>query len=96
MTINEFLDTLNDEHPPPRITREQEALWMDATGDWDHAHRIVQSLDSRAAAWVHAYLHRKEGDIGNAAHWYRRAGRSMSSLSFEAEWREIATALLEG
>jgi len=96
MTIDEFVDTLNGERPPSHITREQEALWMDATGDWDHAHRIVQSLDTREAAWVHAYLHRKEGDIGNAAHWYGRAGRSMSSLSFEDEWREIAAALLEG
>jgi hypothetical protein len=70
------------------------ALWHDATGDWDGAHRVAQDDESADGAWVHAYLHRKEGDIGNAGYWYRRAGKPVASGSLADEWRAIATALL--
>jgi hypothetical protein len=70
------------------------ALWHDATGDWDGAHRVAQDIDTPEGAWVHAYLHRKEGDIGNAGYWYRRAGRPAASGSLDAEWDAIAAALL--
>ncbi|MBI1784174.1 hypothetical protein HYR69_03440 [Candidatus Sumerlaeota bacterium] len=70
------------------------ALWHEARGDWDAAHIVVQDDESREAAWVHAYLHRKEGDLGNAAYWYSRAGRRVSSLPFEKEWEEIVQSLL--
>jgi hypothetical protein len=70
------------------------ALWHDATGDWEGAHRIAQDVDTPEGAWVHAYLHRKEGDIGNAGYWYRRAGKPAASGSLDAEWEEIAEALL--
>ena len=80
----------------PRLV---EALWHDARGDWDQAHEIAQSIDDREGAWVHAYLHRKEGDLSNAGYWYLRAGRqgsdaSLPDVSLEAEWKEIAEALL--
>ncbi len=72
------------------------ALWHDARGDWDGAHREVQEDSSRAGAWVHAYLHRKEGDAANAGYWYARAGRPMpgSKITAETEWASIARELL--
>ena len=75
----------------PPIVR---ALWHDARGDWDEAHRIAQDIDDRWGAWVHAYLHRKEGDVANAGYWYRRAGQPVATDSLDAEWDRIATALI--
>jgi hypothetical protein len=63
-------------------------------GSWDQAHKIVQDEESSEAAWVHAYLHRIEGDLGNATYWYRRAGKSVANGSLEAEWEAIASTLL--
>ena len=70
------------------------ALWHDATGDWEGAHRVAQDIDTPEGAWVHAYLHRKEGDIGNAGYWYRRAGKPAASGSLAAARQAIAEALL--
>jgi len=70
------------------------ALWHDATGDWEGAHRVAQDIDTPEGAWVHAYLHRKEGDVGNAGYWYRRAGKPVASGSLDTEWDAIAEALL--
>jgi hypothetical protein len=67
---------------------------LEARGDWDSAHQIAQDDDSRDGAWVHAYLHRKEGDAGNAAYWYRRAAQPVASGALDEEWRSIANALL--
>jgi hypothetical protein len=71
------------------------ALWHDARGDWDAAHRVAQDVDDEDGAWVHAYLHRKEGDDGNAAYWYRRAGRSPARGTLHEEWVTIVEALLK-
>ncbi len=65
------------------------ALELDANGEWDASHRIVQQYYSREACWIHAYLHRKEGDPGNAGYWYARANKSMPQHSLEEEWKEI-------
>ena len=70
------------------------ALWDEAHGSWDRAHSITQEIESSDAAWLHAYLHRKEGDASNAAYWYRRAGREIFTGSFHAEWTALATHLL--
>jgi hypothetical protein len=70
------------------------ALWHDATGDWDAAHRVAQDVESADGAWVHAYLHRREGDTGNAQYWYRRAGRPAATGTLEEEWEAIARALV--
>jgi hypothetical protein len=78
------------DHAPALIR----ALWHDATGDWDGAHWVAQDIETPEGAWVHAYLHRKEGDIGNAGYWYRRAGKPAASGSLDAEWAAIAEALL--
>jgi hypothetical protein len=80
---------------PVRLPALLKALWWDRQGRWDEAHRIAQDLDSAEAAWVHAYLHRKEGDLGNAAYWYRRAGHPPASDDLWTEWDRIAAALLE-
>jgi hypothetical protein len=70
-------------------------LWRDAHGDWDAAHDLAQSDEGGAGDWVHAYLHRKEGDDGNAAYWYRRARRPFPRGTLDEEWAEIAAALLK-
>ncbi|WP_372796668.1 hypothetical protein [Pontiella sp.] len=70
-----------------------QALETERDGDWDRAHRIVQEINTAEAAWIHAYLHRVEGDLGNAAYWYRRAGRPVCTASLTEEWQEMYEAL---
>jgi hypothetical protein len=94
MTIEEFRSTLSESEPPegPQLLK---ALWHDANGDWHRAHEIAQEVEDAAGAWVHAYLHRKEGDLGNAGYWYRRARQPVATDSLGEEWARIATALLQ-
>jgi hypothetical protein len=94
MTLDELTRTLRDAAPPAGLSGALTALWHDAHGDWDDAHRIAQEVDDANGAWVHAYLHRKEGDLGNAGYWYRRAGQPVAADDLESEWRRIVTALL--
>jgi hypothetical protein len=94
MMLADFKGTLSDPDPPSGLSAALVALWYDARGDWDAAHRIAQDIEDTTGAWIHAYLHRKEGDTGNAGYWYRRAGKPMASTSLEAEWNAIAAALL--
>ncbi len=81
---------------PAGLTPALTALWLDAKGNWDGAHAAAQADGGREAAWVHAYLHRKEGDLGNAGYWYRRAGQTVPApeLMLADEWTAIARALL--
>jgi len=97
MTFEEFrrAATGRTGEPPAGLTPAQQALWHDARGDWDRAHACAQEDPGRAGAWVHAYLHRKEGDRGNAAYWYQRANRPVAEGDFAEEWTEIARALAE-
>ncbi len=69
------------------------ALWWEAKGDWDKAHKLVRH-SSEDNYWVHAYLHRVEGDLSNAAHWYKRANKPVCELELKAEWESIVSALL--
>jgi hypothetical protein len=94
MTLAEFRASLARTAPPPDLSPALAALWRDARGDWDRAHDLAQSDEGGAGDWVHAYLHRKEGDAGNAAYWYRRARKPMAKGPLETEWTEIAEALL--
>jgi hypothetical protein len=94
MTLAELKATLSSTAPPSTLPRSIVALWHDAKGDWDAAHQVAQDIDDADGAWIHAYLHRKEGDTSNAAYWYRRAGKPVASTSLEAEWDQIAAALL--
>ncbi len=82
--------------PPPGLGPALQALWHDARGDWDRAHELAQAASGRDGAWVHAYLHRKEGDEGNAGYWYARAGRPAARGDLRAEWEQIVRALLPG
>jgi hypothetical protein len=94
MTVEEFRKTLSDFSPPASVTPLICALWHDARRQWQQAHSVVQEIESREAAWVHAYLHRKEGDEANAAYWYRRASQPVARESLESEWERIVRALL--
>jgi len=85
-----------DAAPPGELGLALQALWHDARGDWDRAHDCAQNDHGRDGSWVHAYLHRKEGDLGNAGYWYGRAAAKMpaSTVALEAEWEQIARELL--
>jgi hypothetical protein len=95
MTITRFKDSLKHDVPPNDIRYELRALWLDARGEWEKAHSVVQNIDTPESAWVHAYLHRRQGDSKNAAYWYERAGRKVCTTSLEDEWQYIAENLLE-
>ena len=88
MTIAEFEVAEARELDGPLL-----ALWWDRKGDWEKAHEVAQDVAGSDGAWVHAYLHRKEGDVGNAAYWYRVAGRSIATGDFRMEWEEIVGVL---
>ena len=93
MTLEQFRATLSGD-APPAVEPALQALWYDARGDWDKAHEMANSVEDRTGAWVHAYLHRKEGDLGNATYWYDRAAQPVATDSLDAEWDGIARALL--
>uniref|UniRef100_A0A7V4XT21 Uncharacterized protein n=1 Tax=Acidobacterium capsulatum TaxID=33075 RepID=A0A7V4XT21_9BACT len=94
MNVDQLRASLSQSAPPPGLAPLLEALWWEAKGDWHRAHEIAQAIDSRDAARVHAYLHRREGDPGNAAYWYRRAGLSPNCATPDEEWHEMAMTLL--
>jgi hypothetical protein len=95
MTLDEFRHSLtNSQTPPTGVTPLLQALWHDAKGDWDRAHTLAQEVETKDGAWVHAYLHRKEGDLDNAGYWYRRASRDRFAGTLDDEWTSIVTALL--
>ena len=93
MRPDSFKRTTGEAAPPEKLSPALAALWWAAKGDWDRAHKLVQDDPSREAAWVHAHLHRVEGDLDNARYWYRRAGRPAASDAIEREWESIAAAL---
>ena len=95
MTLNEFRNSLNQHRPPAELTLALAGLWWDAKGDWTRAHESAQQDEGRDGAWVHAYLHRKQGDHGNAAYWYSRAGKAVCREPLDAEWLSIVTSLLK-
>ena len=95
MTLDEFRNSLSQQSPPAGLTFALAGLWWDAKGDWTRAHESAQQDEGRDGSWVHAYLHRKQGDQGNAAYWYSRAGKDVCHESLDAEWLKIATSLLQ-
>ena len=90
----EFISSLSGAAPAPEMNAPLAALWWTAKGNWDQAHKLVQDEATADAAWVHAHLHRVEGDLGNAGYWYRQAGQAVATGSLETEWERISSALL--
>lgn len=94
MNINGFKESLASNQEPAQASVYLKALWHDAKGDWEKAHELIQDLPDKNAAWIHAYLHRKEGDVWNADYWYRNAGRQRPALSLQEEWEQLTAAFL--
>jgi hypothetical protein len=95
MNFFEFQESLERTKPPAGLRPALVALWWAGKDNWERAHSIVMNEDGKESAWVHAYLHRVEGDLDNARYWYRRAQRPVSSKPFAAEWDAIAENLLQ-
>jgi hypothetical protein len=94
MDFAAFRQSLAGAEPPAGLDPAVAGLWWDAKGDWGRAHECAQQEDTRAGCAVHAYLHRKEGDLSNAHYWYNRAGRDPASGTLDAEWEALARELL--
>lgn len=94
MDLDAFKASLGADSPPTELGPPLRALWHQAKGGWQDAHRIAQDVDDMAGSWVHAHLHRAEGDRANAEYWYRKAGKPFPTISLEEEWDAIAAALL--
>ena len=94
MTPEDFIESLKDKEPPKGLSVLLLALWHDAKGNWAKSHDLVSEIESKDAALVHAYLHRKEGDIWNADYWYRRAGSKRPDISPESEWHLLLQGFL--
>jgi hypothetical protein len=95
MDLREFQASLRAERPPRGVAQPLRALWHAGRGNWKRAHEIVAAQDGRAAARVHAFLHRKEGDIVNADYWYYRAGATRPRATLAKEWRKLVRQLLD-
>lgn len=94
MTLSEFQNSLGLSSPPTGLNELLKALWFDGKGDWASGHNLIQDLETKEAAWIHAYLHRKEGDESNARYWYSRAGKKFPKVDLKQEWNEIVKELL--
>ena len=94
MTLNDFRQSLTAAEPPAGLTLALAGLWWDAKGDWTRAHESTQQDDGENGAWVHAYLHRKEGDQSNAAYWYRRASKPVCREPLDTEWLSIVIRIV--
>lgn len=93
--VVEFRTSVAGAEPPAGLDAALQALWHVAKGNWDKAHEVAQTQEDMTGAWVHAYLHRVEGDESNAGYWYRRAGKPHATMPLPQEWEQIARALLK-
>ena len=93
MTVEQCKSSLHSTIPAG-LSVYLESLWYDGKGDWEKSHTLIQDLEDQNAAWIHAYLHRKEGDIGNADYWYSKAGKKRPSVSWQQEWENIVAAFI--
>jgi hypothetical protein len=84
-----FINSLSADNPPAHLSPILKSLWYDAKGDWKKAHDFVDQQPGVDAAWVHAYLHRKEGDVWNADYWYARAKKTRPTISLQSEWESL-------
>jgi hypothetical protein len=95
LSFEDFVLSLNDDQAPRQLNPLLKALWLDAKGGWDDAHRMVQERSDINANWIHAYLHRKEGDQFNASYWYRRCNKPMPEYDLRKEWEEITRSIIK-
>jgi len=95
VSMADFKASLSGAAPAPELDPPLAALWWAAKGRWEEAHKIVQDEETADAAWVHAYLHRVEGDLGNAGYWYQQAHKPVASDRLETEWERIVSTLLQ-
>ncbi|BAU54284.1 hypothetical protein [Mucilaginibacter gotjawali] len=93
-TLAEFKESLKLAEPVTGISVQLKSLWYDGKGDWHQAHAQVDQLTDQASTWVHAYLHRKEGDIWNADYWYKKAQKTRPDISLDEEWEELVVEFL--
>lgn len=94
LTYDEFILTIENDELPPNLPLYLQALWYDAKGDWHKAHSLIDSLDDKNAYLVHAFLHRKEGDLNNANYWYTQAHTRLPQISLQEEWKKLTMDLL--
>jgi len=94
LTYEQFITSLKGAEPPADTSPLLQALWHEANKDWHRAHELAQQDDSADGAWLHAYLHRVEGDLANAAYWYRRAGKSVEHGPLAQEWQALVGEFL--
>jgi len=94
MDYEQFVASLQQASLPAGLSPELQVLWHDGRGDWTGAHNIAQDINDRNGSWLHAYLHRKEGDLSNARYWYHRAGKNEPSVSLAEEWKLLVRAFL--
>jgi len=97
MSSTQFIQALQDQTSFQLRNDTERVLWLAGEGKWDQAHDLVESLPEPQASWIHAHLHRQEGDKWNAQYWYQRAQRPMpnDSVSIQQEWQELVTALVK-
>lgn len=94
MNLSQFKTSLKDPNPPSGLTPILASLWYDGKGHWGKAHDIAQEIHTKEGSWIHAYLHRKEGDEFNASYWYQRAGKEKPAVSLAEEWERIVESFL--
>lgn len=95
MTVEEFTASLHSDAPPEGLSLAVQSLWHDGKGAWKTAHDLINDEEEeQQCMWVHAYLHRKEGDNFNAGYWYKKAGKPFSKAPLEIEWETILMTLL--
>jgi hypothetical protein len=95
MDFDGFKTSMQQQVMPSSLSLELQSLWHDGLNDWNKAHDIAQDIPHTNGSWIHAYLHRKEGDKWNANYWYQKAGKPMPSYSLEKEWEELVRYFLK-
>ena len=95
MTYDEFIASLSADQPPTNISGVLKALWYDGKEDWESSHNVAQDIHDKTGSWVHAYLHRKEGDISNARYWYSMAGKREFTGSLKDEWESLVKNFIQ-
>jgi hypothetical protein len=93
-SLNEFKSSLSNDNMPDQLSVHLQSLWYDGKGDWKTAHDLIDKLHDKSSAHLHAYLHRKEGDLWNADYWYNRAGQKRPGVSLEQEWEQLVALFL--